>query len=70
MTHPIVLMFVSEGTGISSAAMHCIELSRFDIKSVTIPMTRKVESFNVAVAGSNILSEMQKQRSSMGGVIR
>jgi RNA methyltransferase, TrmH family len=50
------LVVGSEGSGLSSSALEQIHLR------VTIPLSAKVESLNVAVASSIILSEAARQR--------
>lgn len=57
---PSVVVVGSEAAGLSDSARQCFE--RVGGKYVRIPMSSRVESLNAAIAGSIILSEVQRQR--------
>lgn len=55
---PVVFIIGSEANGIG---LHAKRLAK-DSKSITIPMSRSLESLNAATAGSVILGEISRQR--------
>jgi RNA methyltransferase, TrmH family len=59
---PTILILGSEAHGVQLSKYQSIFSKSISIISVKIPMTRALESFNVAMAGSIILAEIAKQR--------
>lgn len=58
---PTVLIVGSEATGVSDSALALRGLGG-NARGIVIPMSRRLESFNAAMAGTSILAEAARQR--------